>query len=86
LHKNIEAVNYLASAQALFRCPYLRSNLCVFLYRSRNQTLISLGGENPFGKEGTLWPPEFGFMTDLEWDFGEWFWGGPGTKISVPFY
>jgi hypothetical protein len=25
-------------------------------------------------------------MTNLEWDLGEWFWGGTGIEILVPFY
>jgi hypothetical protein len=50
----------------------------------KNHTLISLGRENPSSKEGMLWLFEFGFITNLKWDLGEWFWGGQGTKILVP--
>jgi hypothetical protein len=45
-----------------------------------------LVGKDLIGKEGTLWLLEYRFMMDLEWDLGEWFWGGLGTKILVPLY
>jgi hypothetical protein len=48
--------------------------------------LISLGKEDPFGKEGTLWLLEFRFAMNFEWDPSEWFWRRLRTRIPIPFY
>jgi hypothetical protein len=74
--------------QTSFKYPSLRSNLCMFLCRSKNHThtLISLGTEDPSSKEGMLWLLEYGFIIDLKWDPNGWFWRRPGTKIQIPFY
>jgi hypothetical protein len=52
----------------------------------KSYTFISLGKEGPFGKEGTFWLLESRFVTNFEWDPNEWFWGGLGIRILVPFY
>ncbi len=76
------------STQTSFKYPSLRSNLCLFLCRSRNHThtLISLGTEDPSSKEHMFWLLEYGFVIDLEWGPNEWFWGRLRTKIRIPFY
>jgi hypothetical protein len=58
----------------------------VFMQIKKSYTLISLGREGPFDKEGTLWLLESKFVTNFEWDPNEWFWGRLGTRIPVPFY
>lgn len=58
----------------------------VFMQIKKSHTLISLDREDPFGKEGTLWLLESRFVTDFEWDPSEWFWGGLGTIITIPYY
>jgi hypothetical protein len=79
-------VNYLMLAQALFKCPSSKSNLCCFYADQEITQVISLGREDPFGNEGTLWLLKSRFVMNFERDPSEWFWGGLRTIILVPFY
>jgi hypothetical protein len=58
----------------------------VFMQIKKSYTFISLGREGPFGKEGTLWLLASRFVMNFEWDPSEWFWGGLGIRIPIPFY
>jgi hypothetical protein len=84
IHAYTPVVNYLMSAYALFRCPSLRSNLCVFICKSRNYThSFPWVGRAPLVRKA-----HFGLLNLDSWwilngtrvnGFGE-------TTIPIPFY
>ncbi len=56
----------------------------VSMQLKKSHTLISLGMEDPSGKEGTFLLFESKFVTDLKWDLGQLFWGGQEPKFRSP--